>query len=874
MKKIVAILWVVFITVAVGYQYYDRNDATQSGAQQVLDLDTGDTITDDNSFDPIDDNFTELYGKWAEHDAISGPIVSDGSGNLSAGTSSVIGALFSGGGTYLKADGTTGDGSSTTVDDTPNDGDTADAISSNWAYDHVAAADPHAGYVLETAINSATKLETVAGLGAFANEILDDADAAAVRTTIGLGTAATRAAEDTLTDGANLPDGSAIIAYGNANWATGTGDLKSDGTVGLSDNWDAGAYEIRAQTFESDVATGTAPLTVASETMVDNLNADLLDGEEATAFQDADAELSALAGLTSAANKLPYFTGSETAGVTDLSAYGITLIDDDDADTARTTLGLVIGTNVLAPDGDGGSLTNLDGENIQDTSIDDDSLDFDDITSTDLTFDADTVPTTAVYSGTTSLEETTAADDSGAYVVGVYDEFTNSDAANVQDVLDDLDAAIAGGATTLKDLVTSAPLSGGENDVLPGADADLTLSIADAAADGSTKGAASFTAADFDATSGNISIDYTNAQKATNAQPGLATAAQIQALEAIDTEAEIEALLELQDLQGAVTDAQVPNDITIDLATTATTANAGDTATAFFPSGTIEHERGGLEANVAGWSGIVGINGGFSVEIDTAAKLETYAGLGAFANEYLDDDTQADVQTTLGLVIGTNVLAPDGDGSGLTSVDADTLDLHDSTYFQAAPSEGAFDDGDKTKLDTIETSADVTDATNVEAAGAVMKEVNETDPSDSTWDGRLDSDAVAGESMTAADYGRPLYCKDTGSGTRWYFYDPDATNTDNVDLQPTALLLTAATKSAGDTISVTSGQGTFAHDGWTDTMLDYDNVGYAVFCTSTGVDITAPSGVGDVVKQIGTVVGYTSRHVFRISFDTGFEKNS
>jgi hypothetical protein len=221
----------------------------------------------------------------------------------------------------------------------------------------------------------------------------------------------------------------------------------------------------------------------------------------------------------------------------------------------------------------------------------------------------------------------------------------------------------------------------------------------------------------------------------------------------------------------------------------------------------------------------------------------------------------------------------DGNFNGDTSHGVSQDDFWDLwatlvTTYQAVPSEGAFDDGDKTKLDTIEESADVTDATNVAAAGAVMKEVNETDPSDSTWDGRLDSDAVAGESMTAADYGRPLYCKDTGSGTRWYFYDPDATNTDNVDLQPTALLLTAATKSAGDTISVTSGQGTFAHDGWTDSMLDYDNVGYAVFCTSTGVDITAPSGVGDVVKQIGTVVGYTSRHVFRISFDTGFEKNS
>ncbi len=36
------------------------------------------------------------------------------------------------------------------VDDTPVDGVTTDPVSSNWAYDHVAAADPHAGYVLES----------------------------------------------------------------------------------------------------------------------------------------------------------------------------------------------------------------------------------------------------------------------------------------------------------------------------------------------------------------------------------------------------------------------------------------------------------------------------------------------------------------------------------------------------------------------------------------------------------------------------------------------------------------------------------------------------------------------------------------------------
>jgi hypothetical protein len=48
--------------------------------------------------------------------------------------------------------------------------------------------------------------------------------------------------------------------------------------ITASANIDIGAYEMRAQTFESDVATGTAPIVVASTTKVANLNADLLDG--------------------------------------------------------------------------------------------------------------------------------------------------------------------------------------------------------------------------------------------------------------------------------------------------------------------------------------------------------------------------------------------------------------------------------------------------------------------------------------------------------------------------------------------------------------------------------------------------------------------
>jgi hypothetical protein len=60
--------------------------------------------------------------------------------------------------------------------------------------------------------------------------------------------------------------------------------IKADGTVPLTADWDAGSFEVRAQTFESDVVTGTAPLVIASTTLVTNLNADLLDGSHASAF--------------------------------------------------------------------------------------------------------------------------------------------------------------------------------------------------------------------------------------------------------------------------------------------------------------------------------------------------------------------------------------------------------------------------------------------------------------------------------------------------------------------------------------------------------------------------------------------------------------
>jgi hypothetical protein len=66
---------------------------------------------------------------------------------------------------------------------------------------------------------------------------------------------------------------------------------------------------------------------------------------------------------------------------------------------------------------------------------------------------------------------------------------------------------------------TTSPLSGGGD-----LSANRTLSIADASADGTTKGAATFSANDFDSTSGLISIDYTNGQAASTTNKGFLTA--------------------------------------------------------------------------------------------------------------------------------------------------------------------------------------------------------------------------------------------------------------------------------------------------------------------------------------------------------------
>ncbi|MBZ7920563.1 hypothetical protein LAC81_02020 [Ensifer adhaerens] len=115
-----------------------------------------------------------------------------------------------------------------------------------------------------------------------------------------------------------------------------------------------------ARTLLDDADAGTVLTTLGVSPYIQFL---LNDADSATAratlgvtigtnVQAYDADLAAIAALISAANKLPYATGTGTWALTDFTAFARTLLDDADASTALTTLGVSTYGKSLIDDAD------------------------------------------------------------------------------------------------------------------------------------------------------------------------------------------------------------------------------------------------------------------------------------------------------------------------------------------------------------------------------------------------------------------------------------------------------------------------------------------------------------------------------------------